>query len=92
LSIIPNFFRYRLKQNRLDNQPLKSVLGVLEAVKKFERSGNINTPALDESRPDELLEYLGNRLEEVESESIDINPKAIKKILKKLKNLVRSYP
>ena len=70
---------------------MKDVTAVMEAVQKFERSCNITTPLLDESRPDDLLEYLEKRLEEIKSSSTaDIHPKVVKKIMKKLRDLVRT--
>jgi DNA repair protein RAD50 len=85
----------RSKQQRIAvlKPSIEKTRQAVEELRSFEaRDEEISTPVtITESRPEELLSYLTERIEEIEGHSTEgIPPHMIKKIMKKLFKLVRN--
>jgi DNA repair protein RAD50 len=80
------------RMNELENGGILRVRTVVEQVKEYETT-NLGQaePNIDESQPQELLSFLGDRLEQADNESTeDIQPATIKKVFARLKKHVVS--
>ncbi len=83
------------RQQRLDGlkPSVEKTRQVVEELISFEaRDEDVTTPGtITAERPDELLTYLTKRINNIEGQSTeDIPPQTIKKVMKKLFNLVRT--
>lgn len=82
----------RTKMQNLEEAggPIDKVQEMVRELAEYEAENGVATPAISATRPRELLEYLEQRLEAEESESVEgIQPDVVKKIVKRLKRLAK---
>jgi chromosome segregation ATPase len=83
--------RQKMNQHESVGGSIEQVSQMVKDLRAFEEKNSISTPHnVSEVRPDELLDYLDQRLESEESESVEgIQPDLVKKIVKRLKKLAQ---
>jgi hypothetical protein len=84
----------RARMSQLDgpNGSIEKVRRVVTSLRQYEGDIGVVTPAdINEAKPQELLSYLGNMLEESESQSTEgIQQDTVRKIITRLKKQVRT--